>query len=115
MPENLLNDTAIRKAVPGEKARKLNDGAGLVLEVRPEGGKWWRYRYRFDGKEKMLSLGTYPAVSLAEARSRRNAARDQIAAGINPSDVRKDAKEARAHGQVIGHPHRHRRAPARHL
>lgn len=54
MAENLLTDAAIKKAAPGAKPRKLSDGGGLVLEVRPEGGKWWRWRYRFGGKEKML-------------------------------------------------------------
>ena len=92
MPENLLSDQAIKKAKPEAKPRKLSDGGGLLLEVRPEGGKWWRWRYRFSGKEKMLSLGTYPAVPLAEARKRRDEARALVAAGQDPSEARKAGK-----------------------
>lgn len=101
MPENLLSDQAIRKAAPSEKPRKLSDGGGLLLEIRPEGGKWWRWRYRFDGKEKMVSLGTYPAVSLADARSRRNEARAQVAAGVDPSQARKAGKAAKVQAQQV--------------
>jgi integrase len=92
MPENLLSDQAIKKAKPEAKPRKLSDGGGLLLEVRPEGGKWWRWRYRFEGKEKMLSLGVYPAVTLADARKRRDEARALVAAGTDPSAARKDGK-----------------------
>lgn len=91
-----LTDAAIRKAKPGDKPRRLADGGGLYLEVAPAGGKWWRYKYRFDGKEKRLSLGTYPDTSLAEARERHAAARKQLAAGIDPSASRKAAKAAGA-------------------
>jgi integrase len=101
MAENLLTDPTIRKAVPGEKARKLSDGGGLVLEIRPEGGKWWRFRYQFGGKEKMISLGTYPAVTLAEARRRRNEARHKITAGIDPSQARKAAKATQVQAQQV--------------
>lgn len=100
MPENLLSDATVRKAMPGPKPRKLNDGGGLALEIRPEGGKWWRYRYRFDGKEKMLSLGTYPAVGLAEARQRRNEARQLLRSGTDPSVDRKERAAARIRHQV---------------
>ncbi|MBP8187082.1 MAG: DUF4102 domain-containing protein, partial [Comamonas sp.] len=55
-----LTDTAIRKAVPGSKSRKLSDGKGLYLELSPAGGKWWRLKYRIAGVEKRISLGTYP-------------------------------------------------------
>ena len=65
-----LTDTAIRNAKPGEKPVRLFDGGGLYLEVSPAGGKWWRLKYRFDGKEKRLSLGVYPDVSLKDARDR---------------------------------------------
>lgn len=101
MPENLLSDPTIRKAAPGEKPRKLSDGGGLVLEIRPGGGKWWRYRYQFGGKEKMLSLGTYPAVTLAEARRRRNEAREKITAGTDPSQARKEAKATQVQAQQV--------------
>jgi integrase len=90
-----LTDTAIRKSKPGEKPVKLFDGAGLFLLVQPTGGKLWRLKYRFEGKEKLLSLGAYPEVSLADARERRDAARKQLAAGVDPSQARKDEKTAR--------------------
>jgi hypothetical protein len=63
-----LTNTAIRNGKPGEKPFRLFDGGGLYLEVSPTGGRWWRLKYRFDGKEKRLSLGVYPDVSLKEAR-----------------------------------------------
>lgn len=91
-----LTDTAIKRAKPQEKAKRLYDSLGLYLEVSPAGGKWWRFKYRFDGKEKLLSLGTYPEVSLAEAREKRDGARKQVAAGVDPSAARKANKAARA-------------------
>jgi integrase len=95
-----LSDKAIRSALKAAadsgKARKIADGAGLHLEARPTGAGWWRLRYRFGGKEGMLSLGTYPEVGLALARQRRNDAREQIAAGIDPSAARKGEKAAKA-------------------
>jgi integrase len=91
-----LTDTAIRNAKPGEKPVKLFDGGGLYLEVSPAGGKWWRLKYRFDGKEKRLSLGVYPDVSLKDARDRRDASRKLLANGIDPSENRKAMKSARA-------------------
>lgn len=63
-----LTNTTIRNAKSGEKAIRLFDGGGLYLEVAPSGGKWWRFKYRFGGKERRLSLGVYPEVSLARAR-----------------------------------------------
>ena len=70
-----LSDTFIRKAKPESKPIKLFDGRGLYLELTPKGGKWWRFKYRFKGKEKRLSLGVYPEVSLKVARDRREEAR----------------------------------------
>lgn len=90
----MLTATGIRNAKPGEKPHKLADGGGLFLLVTPSGGKWWRLKYRFDGKEKLLSMGTWPDVSLAEARNRREEARRQLGAGIDPGAVRKAQKEA---------------------
>jgi integrase len=91
-----LTDTAIRNAKPGEKPVKLFDERGLYLEISPTGGKWWRLKYRFDGKEKRLSLGVYPAVNLKDARNRRDEARKLLANGIDPSENRKAQKSARA-------------------
>jgi len=87
-----LTDTAIRKAKPAEKPYKLFDERGLYLEVTPTGGKWWRLKYRFDGKEKRLSLGAYPDVKLKDARDRRDEARKLLANGIDPSENRKVQK-----------------------
>lgn len=90
-----LSVTAIRNAKPGDKARKMFDGGGLYLEVAPSGGKWWRLKYRFDGKEKRLSLGVYPDVSLKDARDRRDEARKLLANEIDPSENRKARKAAK--------------------
>ena len=93
---DFLTDKAIRaslkKAVASERSFKIIDGGGLHLEARPTGVGWWRVRYRFGGKEGMLSLGVYPDVSLAQARQRRDETRRQIAAGVDPSAKRKDDK-----------------------
>lgn len=87
-----LTDTAIRNAKPGAKPAKLFDERGLFLIVTPAGGKWWRFRYRFDGKEKLLSLGVYPDVGLKDARDRRDAARKLLAEAIDPGENRKAQK-----------------------
>lgn len=92
-----LSDTLIRNAKPRTKAIKLFDGGGLYLEISPAGGKWWRLKYRFDGKEKRLSLGVYPTVSLKDVRERRDTARKLLANGRDPSEDRKATKLARAH------------------
>jgi integrase len=89
MSTDKLTDTAIRKAVPGEKLAKLSDGGGLYLELHPNGARYWRLKYRIAGVEKRLSLGVYPEVGLAEARKRREEARKLIANGTDPSEVRK--------------------------
>lgn len=95
----LLSDKAIRAALKSAaesgKARKVSDGGGLVLEARPTGTGWWRWRFWRDGKEGMLSLGTYPEVSLAQARQKRDEARKLAAAGADPSETRKTAKAER--------------------
>jgi integrase len=89
-----LTDTAIRKAQPKDKTSRIFDGGGMYLEVAPAGGKWWRLKYRYAGKEKRLSLGTYPDTSLKDAREKRDAARKLLAAGVDPGEQRKAAKAA---------------------
>ncbi len=84
-----LTDTALRNVKPGLKPRKLFDGGGLFVILNPNGSRWWRIKYRFGGKEKLLSLGVYPDVSLKEARQRRDECRQTLASGLNPSDTRK--------------------------
>ena len=91
-----LTELQVRKAAPGEKPRKLADGAGMYLLVTPSGGKLWRLKYRVDGKEKVLALGRYPDVGLADARARRDEARRQIARGTDPSAERVAERQARA-------------------
>ncbi|MBE0597933.1 MAG: integrase arm-type DNA-binding domain-containing protein [Desulfuromonadales bacterium] len=91
-----LSDTAIKGAKAQEKPFKMYDSGGLFLIVTPTGGKWWRFKYRAGGKEKLLSLGTYPEVSLAEARAKKDAARKQVAAGVDPSEARKEERLADA-------------------
>jgi integrase len=89
-----LSDTAIRNAKPADKPRKLADGGGLYIEVAPSGGKWWRFKYRFEGKEKRLSLGVYPDVGLKDARKKHAEARELLAAGVDPSANKKAVKAA---------------------
>lgn len=89
-----LSDTKIRAAKPRPKPYKLFDTDGLFLAISPKGGRWWRQRYRWAGKEQLLSLGTYPEVGLAEAREKGLAIRKQVANGIDPSADRKAQKAA---------------------
>jgi integrase len=94
-PLNLLTDRKVQSAKFEKlgKRTKLSDGAGLYLDIQPS-GKYWRMKYRFDGKEKTLALGVYPDVSLKLARERRTKAREQIADGIDPNEVKKEKKAA---------------------
>ena len=89
-----LTNTEILHTKPQAKAFKLYDELGLFLQVTPSGGKWWRFKYRYDGKEKLLSFGTYPDVSLANAREKRDTARKLLAnePPIDPSEQRKTIK-----------------------
>lgn len=86
-----LNDKAVQAAQPGEKVRKISDGDGLSLIVQPNGSKLWWLRYRFGGKEKTLSLGQYPLVSLRQAREWAHDARRLLAAGSDPGEAKKTA------------------------
>ena len=96
MPKRIapLTDTKVRTVKPKEKPQKLYDGGGLFLLVTPTGGKLWNLKYRFDGKEKKISFGAYPDISLAEARQKRDQAKALLANGIDPSDTRKAQKAA---------------------
>lgn len=91
-----LTDTAIRNAKPTDKPVKLTDGGGLYLLLKPNGSRWWRLDYRFDGKRKTLSMGVYPDVGLKDARAKRDEARKLLANGIDPSENRKAQKNARS-------------------
>ena len=96
MPKRIapLTDTKARTFKPTEKPQKLFDGGGLFLLVTPTGGKFWHLKYRIDGKEKKLTLGAYPDVSLLEARMKRDHARSLVVAGIDPGDAKKAQKAA---------------------
>jgi len=80
-----LTDKEIKNVKPGARRIRLFDERALYLEVSPAGGKWWRLKYRHGGKEKRLSLGVYPDVSLKAARDRRDAARKLLGEGIDPA------------------------------
>lgn len=90
-----LTDIALKAAKPTEKTQRLFDGGGLYLEISTTGGKWWRFKYRFDGKEKRLSLGVYPDVSLKDARERRDEMRRLVANDVDPGVNRKIQKAAK--------------------
>jgi integrase len=90
-----LTVTAIKNAKPAEKPIRLFDERGLYLEIAPSGGRWWRFKYRIDGKEKRVSLGVYPDVGLKEAREARDAARKLVAQGVDPSAHRRAQKVSR--------------------
>ncbi len=90
----LLSDIKVQKTKPGLKPVKLTDGGGMFLQINPSGSRLWRYQYRFDAKAKLMALGAYPDVSLAEARERHQDARKLLAKGIDPMVDRKATKVA---------------------
>jgi integrase len=91
----MLSDTGIKKAKPGDKPVRIFDAGGLYLEVATSGSKLWRFKYRFEGKEKRQALGVYPDTSLAKAREKRDRARQLLADGIDPGQYRKVQKAAK--------------------
>lgn len=96
-----LTDLAMKNAKPKEKPYKLYDTDGLYAIINPNGGKWWRVKYYFQSKEKLLSLGTYPQISLLSARKRRDEIKGMVAQGIDPSAHKKEAKAASAEEQRV--------------
>jgi integrase len=95
MAKQILTDTTIRNAKPEAKDKRLTDGSGLYLLIKPNGAKWWRFDYSFEGKRKTLSLGVYPATGLADARRKADNTRANVANGIDPSKTRKTTKAAK--------------------
>jgi hypothetical protein len=87
-----LSTAKIQKATAQKKTVRLFDGRGLYLEIAPTGSRWWRFKYRFAGKEKRISIGVYPDVGLKKARDRRDEMRKLVADGIDPSAARKQQK-----------------------
>lgn len=81
----MLTDSRVRSAKPSERPRKLADSYGLYLCVMPNGGRYWRFDYRFGGRRKTLALGIYPDVALGRARERHQEARRQLAEGVDPA------------------------------
>ncbi|MGD0231164.1 MAG: integrase arm-type DNA-binding domain-containing protein [Syntrophorhabdales bacterium] len=96
MPKRVvqLSDAKVKNAKPEKMEYRLFDGGGLFLLVTPSGGRYWHFKFRFEGKERRISFGTYPEISLVEARERRDEARKQIARGVDPGAVRKAMKQA---------------------
>ena len=92
-----LTDSIIKNEKPTDKRKQLADGNGLVLYIMPNGSKLWRYRYRYNGSPKMLSLGEYPTVTLKDARAERERVSDLLAQGIDPSIERKEKKLSQAY------------------
>ena len=90
-----LTDEAVHRLKPLRYPRKAADGHGLYVLIAPTGRRYWRYNYRFDGKQKTLALGIYPDVSLAKARDRHQAARRQLADGIDPTTCKRVKKQGR--------------------
>lgn len=97
MPKRIqpLSDIQVKNAKPKDKEFKLVDGFGLHLLVTPSGGKLWRLQYRFEGKQKLLSFGAYPAITLADARQRREDAKKLLANGVDPGEMKKSIKQAK--------------------
>mgnify|MGYP006432361553 FL=1 len=90
-----LSDRKVSQSKPKEKDFKLSDERGMYLLVKKNGSKYWRLKYRFDGKEKTLALGVYPDVSLADARDKRDDARKLIAKDMDPSEDKKEKRRAK--------------------
>jgi hypothetical protein len=92
LPSDKLTELGLRKAKPSSKPKKLSDGGGLFILLHPSGSKYWRMKYRFMGKEKLLAFGVWPEVSLTEARKKRNEAKQLLKSGKDPSAAKKNLK-----------------------
>ncbi len=100
MATNKLTDRTVKNAKGEDRTYRLTDGDGMFLEIRPDGAKYWRLAYRFAGKQKQLAMGVYDAVSLAEARTKREDARKQIQAGTDPGEAKKAARAEQEAGST---------------
>jgi hypothetical protein len=99
-----LTGTKVAEAKPGDRERKLSDGGGLYLLVKPNRTKAWRYKYRFNGRELTLAIGLFPEITLKQARQRHQSAREMLANGIDPNQDKRDRKHAvlEAAGNTFG-------------
>lgn len=88
-----LTDTKVRSAKPEEKEYSLVDGDGMFLLIHPNGSKYWRFRFRFGGRQHLMAFGVYPETSLADARQKREEARRLVAAGVDPREHKRAVKE----------------------
>lgn len=91
-----LTDMQCRNARPGQRLKKLSDGGGLQLWIQPTGSRQWRLAYRFGGKQRLLALGPYPLLPLADARKHRDEAKRLLSDGIDPSEAKREAKRTQA-------------------
>ena len=89
-----LTGTKVAEAKPTDRERKLSDGGGLYLLVKPNGTKAWRYKYRFNGRELTLAIGLFPEITLKQARQRHQSAREMLANGIDPNQDKRNRKHA---------------------
>jgi integrase len=96
----MLTDTKIKTLKPKDKRYRIADANGLVLEVKPNGAKYWRYRYRFEGKANMISIGEYPFITLAQARQNRDKYKSLLNQSINPSAYKKEIKAEKAANKI---------------
>lgn len=87
-----LSDIKVRSSKPREKVYKVSDFEGLFVLVKPNGSKLWQFKYRLHGKERLLSIGVYPDVSLAQARKMKDEARALVAAEVDPSEAKQESK-----------------------
>ena len=90
-----LTDTKVRSLKPREKKYKVSDGKGLFLLIAPQGSKYWRFKYTFNGKERLLAFGVYPDLSLSEAREKCHEAQNLLAKEIDPGVAKKVAKRSK--------------------
>lgn len=97
----MLTDAKVRKLKPLEKKARYSDEKGMYLEVTPSGGMYWRMKFRFNGKENIFSIGTYPETSLAQARRIRDEARLKLKDGINPNEAKKQKKQQAAENTLF--------------
>jgi hypothetical protein len=94
-----LSDAKIRTLQPRKKQYKVADFDGILMTLKPNGSRLWHFKYRIEGREKLLSFGIYPAVSLAQARKARDAARSDLAAGVDPGEAKQEEKRLKRESQ----------------